>query len=520
MRNATLAMMRNSLLASILALAVMAHPAFAKNDNNTSKVPTSSAPTSFAPAAEGDAMMGGSSNNANAVANSGAAPTSDISPDAMPPPAADMAPAPKMMMSAAGESSAAPANILQPPPGMPIRNGDNAVQGLGDMGGPSPSMAMANASEAADPMSAFGPSSGTVVGNRALELRDEVLRLRASVNLNTNEFMIQRSSGASGAVQYHSTVAAITARLQNGTTHGNPILLRQWDEADQALNEVSGSMGRLNSLQTSVDADASLASYLLGSVQAAFDLSGAVDEDLDQLKLLRDEVSRLVVQLDYLRNQITNDIERQTAYLTSERTNLQALAFAISRGELIGNSLANRPVIVNPVPVSMMPAAMTSMAPAAPAMAPPMSMGMQPGIAGPAPMSPSTYMQETGQMTPTPPPATGVATNNPDAGLAPTIGHLLVLIRYNQPVVDYEAQLSKAVGDALERRPNAQFAVVAVTPSSGDPADLAKAKENAQRDADAVKRSLVQLGLSPSRISMANTQTQNANTPEVHVYIR
>jgi hypothetical protein len=72
--------------------------------------------------------------------------------------------------------------------------------------------------ESSESLSNFGPSSGTVVGNRALELRDDVLRLRSSVNLNANEFALLRSNGAAGAVQYHSTVAAITARLQNGTT--------------------------------------------------------------------------------------------------------------------------------------------------------------------------------------------------------------------------------------------------------------------------------------------------------------
>ena len=208
---------------------------------------------------------------------------------------------------------------------------------------------------ASDTLASFGPSSGTVVGNRALELRDEVMRLRASVNLNSNEFAMLRSSGAAGAVQYHSTVAAITARLQNGTTRGNPILLRQWDEASASLDEVNSSLSRLNSLQTAIDADASMASYLLESVQAAFELSGAVDEDHDQLKLLRDEVSRMIVQLDYLRNQTTNDIQRQTTYLTTERSNLQAMAFAISRGELLGNSLANRPVVVNAAPVQPVP---------------------------------------------------------------------------------------------------------------------------------------------------------------------
>ncbi|HEY4263096.1 MAG TPA: hypothetical protein VGM98_23240, partial [Schlesneria sp.] len=382
--------------------------------------------------------------------------------------------------AASSDSSAdtAPTPIAPAPTKSKRHKGGAMAMGTLDA---SPSMAMSS-DIGPDPLANFGPSSGTVVGNRGLELRDEVLRLRSSVNLNTNEFNVLRSSGAAGGVQYHSTVAAVTARLQNGTTRGNPILLRQWDEADAALNEVSGSLGRLNSLQTSIDADASLASYLLESIQAAFELSGAVDEDHDQLKLLRDEVSHLVVQLDYLRNQTTNDIQRQTTYLTTERSNLQTLAFAISRGELMGNSLANRPVIVNPTPIAMVPQP-----------SPMMSAMTGRGI-GPEPMSPTTYMQESGQMpAPMAYPVGGVAqTASPmaqDVGVAPTVGRLLVLIRYNQPVVDYESQLSQAVGTALERRPNAQFSVVAVSPMVGDSSDLAKQQETAARNAESVKRS-------------------------------
>jgi hypothetical protein len=396
---------------------------------------------------------------------------------------------------------------------------------------PDPSLAMASSSASTDSLSNFGPSSGTVVGNRAAALRDEVLRLRSSVNLNSNEFAILRTSGAAGAVQYHSTVAAITARLQNGTTKGNPILLRQWEEADASLGEVTSSLNKLNSLQVSIDADASVASYLLDSVQAAFDLSGAVDEDHDQLKLLHDEVSRLVVQLDYLRNQTTADIQRQSSYLTTERANIQALAFAISRGELLGNSIANRPVIVNPAPVATMPGAQSPAYAPAPAGYAPTSCGAQcpqgpqaapvapvsQGSLGPEPMSPREYMSENGTL---PMPASNISTNNSNVGMAPSVGRLLVLIRYNQPNVDYTQQLSQAVGTAMERRPNAEFSVVAVSPASGDPAALAEEQQVAEKNADEVKRSLIQMGLSPSRITMASTQAQTAQTPEVHVYIR
>ncbi|MDR3449728.1 MAG: hypothetical protein P4M15_08305 [Alphaproteobacteria bacterium] len=375
---------------------------------------------------------------------------------------------------------------------------------------PDPALAMAASSTENDPLANFGPSSGTVVGNRAQALRDEVLRLRSSVNLNSNEFAILRTSGAAGAVQYHSTVAAITARLQNGTTKGNPILLRQWEEADNSLGEVTTSLNKLNSLQVSVDADASVASYLLDSIQAAFDLSGAVDEDHDQLKLLHDEASRLVVQLDYLRNQTTADIQRQSSYLTTERANIQALAFAISRGELLGNSLANRPVIVNPAPVATVPSYGSQ-----PQSAP--SLPVTQSSIGPEPMSPRDLMKESGNL---PVPASGVSTNNSNVGVAPSVGRLLVLIRYNQPNVEYEQQLSQAVGTAMERRPNAEFSVVAVSPANGDPAALAEEQQVATSNADRVKQSLVRMGLSPSRITMAQTQAQTAQSPEVHVYIR
>ncbi len=366
----------------------------------------------------------------------------------------------------------------------------------------------------ADALSGFGPSSGTVVGNRALELRDEVLRLRSSVNLNANEFALLRANGAAGAVQYHSTVAAITARLQNGTTRGNPILLRQWDEAESSLNEVTNSLYRLNSLQTSVAADASLASYMLESIQAGFLLSGAVDEDHDQLKLLRDEVSRLVVQLDYLRNQVAADIQRQTTYLTTERSNLQALAFAITRGELLGNSIANRPVIVNPSPVMTMPRANNYRSSFAPSpVASPMSPVMG-GSLGPAPMSPTEYLRESG--------LSGAPPYMPigDIAVAPSTGRLLVLIRYNKKNVEYEQQLSSAVNMALQRKSNSEFAILAVSPVNGDPAELATMQEAASRNSESVKRSLIQLGMSPSRITMGGSQSQDATYPEVHVYVR
>ena len=132
-------------------------------------------------------------------------------------------------------------------------------------------------------------------------------------------------------------------------------------------------------------------------------------------------------------------------------------------------------------------------------------------------MSPRDLMQESGNPQV---PVSNISTSNASAGATPSVGRLLVLIRYNQPNVDYQQQLSQAVGTAIERRPNAEFSVVAVSPASGDPAALAEQQQTAKNNADEVKRSLIQLGLSPSRITQASTQAQTAQSPEVHVYIR
>ena len=116
------------------------------------------------------------------------------------------------------------------------------------------------------------------------------------------------------------------------------------------------------------------------------------------------------------------------------------------------------------------------------------------GKIGPNPMSPREYMQESEA-----PNTAKPQLPKGDSAVAPTTGRLLVLIRYNQPNVEYEQQLSAAVSTALQRKPDAEFSVIAVMPASGDPSELA---------------------LAPSRITMGSSQTQDARTAEVHVYVR
>src|SRR3546814_5274399 len=91
-----------------------------------------------------------------------------------------------------------------------------------------------------------------------------------------------RISARQFAGNYHSLKAAMKARLQVGTTPGNPELVAQWNQAQAELQQVGASIGALNTLASQVSGTASLSAFLLESTSTTFELRGAVEEDRRQ----------------------------------------------------------------------------------------------------------------------------------------------------------------------------------------------------------------------------------------------
>ena len=89
----------------------------------------------------------------------------------------------------------------------------------------------------------------------------------------------------------------------------------------------------MNNLANRVSADAAMSSYLLEATRAAYGLSGAIDEDHRQLAVLEDEVNKTVVLITRLLDELSEDIARQSNYVSNERSNLNTLALAIKNGE-------------------------------------------------------------------------------------------------------------------------------------------------------------------------------------------
>ncbi len=302
--------------------------------------------------------------------------------------------------------------------------------------------------------------SGTHVGQKIEDLRGDLARLQSRMSEHDGQLQGQREAARQSANAYHGLVGNVNSRLQLGTTPGNPELVAEWNQAQAELNKVGESISLLNALSNEAASTSALAAFLLESTRATFELRGAVEEDHRQLAILEDEVNKTVVVIERLLNELSEDVSRTQNYFTAERSNLTAMQIAIDNGEYIGGSLASRAY----------------------------------GI-------------------PAPPPA---------GGAAALVGQRqpLVVIRFADPNVQYEQALFSVVNRALERRPNAGFDLVAITPNLGTPAQISLATTKSRRNAENVLRSLTSMGLPADRVTLSATSSAQAQGNEVHVYVR
>jgi hypothetical protein len=308
-----------------------------------------------------------------------------------------------------------------------------------------------------------GAPTGTFVGEKVVELRGELQALQSSISQHNRFLQQTRGKIVGDSQRYHNTVAAMNARLQVGTTPGNPILVQQFNNAQSNLDQLEADIVTMNQLAQAVTADATMSAFLAESTHAAFSVSGAVDEDHRQLAIMEDEVNRTVVLIERLLKEVSNDVRRQTAYVGTERSNMNLLSAGIMSGEIYGVSLVNQ--------------AMASV---------------------------------------------GAKRTDNIAGMPiDTSGRRpLVVIRFDRVDVPYEQALYSAISKVLDRRPNALFDLVAVSPAGGGEAIIALNSSKSRRHAENVLRSLVDMGLPPSRVAVSGKTATAANVNEVHLYLR
>ncbi|WP_135080113.1 hypothetical protein [Terasakiella sp. SH-1] len=311
-----------------------------------------------------------------------------------------------------------------------------------------------------------GEATGTFVGKKVVTMRGELSQLIEQIRIHNTELQNLRAKTIQDSQRYHGTVAAINARLQVGTTPGNPILVQQFNSSLSDLDRISSDIAQMSSLTQKVAEVSAMSAYMLESVQSTFGLSGAVDEDHRQLAILQDEVNQTVVLIERLLKEVTEDVRRQTNYVAAERANLNALAAGVKAGEIYGASLSNRMVVANT------------------------------GIT-------SNATRPSFQRT----------------ALSPN-RRPLVVIRFDRNKVNYQQALYTTVSQVLDRRPNAMFDLVAVSPERVSTGQQSLGKTQSRRQAEQVLRNLTEMGLPPSRVALGASTSPTATANEVHLYLR
>ena len=120
-----------------------------------------------------------------------------------------------------------------------------------------------------------------------------------------------------------------------------------------------------------------------------------------------------------------------------------------------------------------------------------------------------------------------LAALEPAVGMAPAPlpragaeGPALVVIRFDRGDADFENALYDAVSAALQRRPDARFELVAVSPAAGGAGEAARHAEAAARNAGRVMDSLIAMNLPADRLQLAFSTSPDARVGEVRVFAR
>ncbi|HEY0902101.1 MAG TPA: hypothetical protein VGD95_08260 [Micavibrio sp.] len=327
----------------------------------------------------------------------------------------------------------------------------------------------------------FNANEVTVVGRKVDDLRNDLFNLQGRVSQLAERLANLQKDGQNKSANYYAAIATISTQLQSGTTPGNPRLVGRLTEARSSLEVLADNVAQLNDLAMEISQAASMSSFLLESARATYGLSGAVEEDHVRLAQMEDAINNTVVIIDRMLDNVNDDITRTASYLSTERENLRTLSLAVTTGDLLGKSLSTRPF--SSAKLANFEGAPTDMS-----------------------ATPASY-------TVAPVPA-------PQAAGIPGGPRPLVKIRFDRADVSYEQPMYLAVNEALSRYPNARFELVAVHPNNGNSAAVAIESTRARRNAERVLRSLTEMGLTMDRVDLSYSPSAEANTNEVHLYVR
>ena len=301
-----------------------------------------------------------------------------------------------------------------------------------------------------------GPT-GTFVGGKINQFRSDLASIQTAISSHNNDYLRFKDLVDEQTTVYQGLSSAIRSRLQIGTTPGNPILVGQWNDASRALEDIQNNVNNLQIVNNRVTADSALIGHLQNAINSSFYISGAIDEDHNQLKVLRDDVDRTKVLYDRLLKELQDRITREINILNDERQYMKNLAEDVEMGGF-GKSVSSPPT------------------------------------------SGKTLNSNSSQ----------------EIKLAPiNYDNAIVVLKFDDDATDYAAGLFETISSTLEQQPSATFEVVAVSPTGGA-SFAARARERASE----IMTKITEMGVPADRLTLTSSNSSSAQAEEVHIYVR
>lgn len=313
---------------------------------------------------------------------------------------------------------------------------------------------------------------GTIVSQKVIAYRNELKELQESIRHNNTELQKVRSSVIDNAIAYHNTTAAMEAKLQVGTTPGNPIMYQMLQKTQGNVVIMDENANTLNKIYNQAVSDMSVVTNLQESIRATYGVAGAVDEDHTALRTLENETNQTSLVINSLLSEVGNDYSRQVEYTNTARRYLASLDSAIK----IGSYGVSNPHIPAPIASSYLPATQTT----------PVSS---------QPLTSASKAQNA---------ASGVS------------GKPLFIAKFNNENVNYKDSLHQTIKAAQNKNNKLSYEVVAVAPINASNST----KELAQRQAAEIFEEMIGAGISPDKVDILSKSSERATGAEVQIFVK
>ena len=321
-----------------------------------------------------------------------------------------------------------------------------------------------------DQASAISASAANIgdanyVTNAISTLESGVNYLENAYGQRRNNYTRMQDNITASAKAYLDIVSDIRAKLQVGTTPGNPQLLAELNSARVALDALGSRVINLRELNNDIDRDLSQSVFLKQMGRNAQYIQGSSESDLQRIQSALLRLDRTTRTMETMRDSANRLVERQQGLEQIHRNELNLLNQIIYRG-------------VNAESFSFRPDELTQN-PSSGAISSPVESSMA-----------------------TPPVQVSSLADNPATQPAAGRSELLSLTLAGKKK-GFEEALYNTIEKAHKTNPDVTFALKGVYPTGKTKAETKKFQQQAQKDADTVLASMVDMGVPASRVTVS-----------------